>query len=777
MSHNPYKPLNNFIKGWFFAIFFSTGFSALIFQVIWQRVLTLHAGVDLYSVTTVVAAFMAGLGLGSLLGGYVADRLSIRNCFMLFIVSNIIIGIFGYFSLWLLYDVYSSVIPYLEGTVRSFLFHFILLCVPTTFMGLSLPLLSKALVRTNDEMSSLVGALYGINTLGAAVGAGLGTWYMLGTFGFVANVQIASTVNICCGLVAAILLYKLRSESLTTSSSEMGQQTTSSITGVPEQEMLLSNKPGVWIFVYGITGFAALSLEIVWFRIFSVISRSHSYVFGHLLFVFLCGVGLGCLIASLLVKRIKRPDKLFLWMQYVIGIASLLIPLTLISLPKNWQITQFIIYLFSWGLPLRPSFEHFIKYFIVINLIAVIVFGFATVLMGMCFPLIQRVVSRQMTSLGRNLSKLLFANIVGNIIGTIVTGFIFLHYFGTPATLKILGFLLLIPGLIAANGHKSHRFTRMAAVSLLSLTCIFAFPGDTEFWRFFHLSEADEFVVIEERSSVNALVRYNRDSRDVFEVLTNGHSYKTYIPYGGNGSKLGLALGLYHPNPKKGLVIGFGSGNTLYSLARDQRLEKIKVIELIAGQVKLLERESGREGLWQLARIFNDPRIEVSIGDGRKFLLHTDETFDVIEIDALHPKVAYSGNLYSVEFFDLIKKHLAPGGIFCQWLPTARVENTVLKVFPYVVRFDNLFVLATNDPLQIDKAAIVERFAKINMDDSYGQAEREGLTKYINSLVPEVIQAGSTSDFPDHMVGYDLFPKDEYFINNKIDRNFRKPLQ
>ena len=142
-------------------MFAVSGFSALTLQVVWQRVISLHAGVDLASITTVVSAFLAGLGVGSVLGGVLADRLGPRRSLLAFALANAGIGAFAYASIWLFYGLYRSVVPSLDGALASFAFHFALLIVPTTLMGLSLPLASSFVERIEDA-APLVGRLYAI---------------------------------------------------------------------------------------------------------------------------------------------------------------------------------------------------------------------------------------------------------------------------------------------------------------------------------------------------------------------------------------------------------------------------------------------------------------------------------------------------------------------------------------------------------------------------------------------------------------------------------------
>src|SRR5687768_15681203 len=134
------------------AVFGITGFSALALQVVWQRVISLHGGVDLFSTTTVVAAFLGGLGVGSLAGGRLADRLGSRGSILAFAASNTLIAGFALASPWLFYDLYRDLVDVVDGMAASFAFHAALLVVPTTLMGLSLPLVARGVVERSGEI-------------------------------------------------------------------------------------------------------------------------------------------------------------------------------------------------------------------------------------------------------------------------------------------------------------------------------------------------------------------------------------------------------------------------------------------------------------------------------------------------------------------------------------------------------------------------------------------------------------------------------------------------
>jgi len=154
-------------------VFAATGFAALCLQVVWQRVISLHAGVDLVSFTTIISAFLAGLGVGNLLGGSLADRLGPRRALLAFAAANVGIGLYAWVSLQLLYDLYRDNATSLDTTAAKFAFNVALLLVPTVLMGLSLPLVAKGIVERAEDAGPLVGRLYAINTIGAAAGAAI----------------------------------------------------------------------------------------------------------------------------------------------------------------------------------------------------------------------------------------------------------------------------------------------------------------------------------------------------------------------------------------------------------------------------------------------------------------------------------------------------------------------------------------------------------------------------------------------------------------------------
>src|SRR5213593_3046042 len=179
------------------AIFFTSGFAALLYQVIWQRLLVLFSGADLYSVTIIVASFMGGMGVGHLAGGQVADRVSARVALVCFAGAELAIAVFGFFSRSLYYDfLYNRAGDAQLAPAALAVLLFVSLLWPTFFMGASLPLLSRALAARIDRAASVIGVLYGVNTLGAAAGALLSTWVLLPRLGLDGSLQVGVALNV-----------------------------------------------------------------------------------------------------------------------------------------------------------------------------------------------------------------------------------------------------------------------------------------------------------------------------------------------------------------------------------------------------------------------------------------------------------------------------------------------------------------------------------------------------------------------------------------------------
>jgi spermidine synthase len=264
-------------------VFFLSGFAALLYQVIWQRMLVMFTGADVYSSTIIVAAFMAGLGAGSLAGGHLADHVSRRTSLFFFAAAELAIAAFSVLSRPLYYDVlYQQVGPQSIPAAAMAGVLFVSLLWPTFFMGMSLPMLARALTERIERAPAIIGGLYGANTLGAAAGAFGATWFMLPQYGLETSLQVAGLLNAACAVVMLPLAPRLASQR-----AAMAEPAT---VGTHEP---VNDRFVFWAVAAAFSGCLALSLEIVWFRLLGVMVKSTAFTFGTLLTIYLLGLGAG----------------------------------------------------------------------------------------------------------------------------------------------------------------------------------------------------------------------------------------------------------------------------------------------------------------------------------------------------------------------------------------------------------------------------------------------------------------------------------------------------
>ncbi len=218
---------------------------------------------------------------------------------------------------------------------------------------------------------------------------------------------------------------------------------------------------------------------------------------------------------------------------------------------------------------------------------------------------------------------------------------------------------------------------------------------------------------------------------------------------------------LLHPDPRRVAIVGLGSGDTVFSASGRQETERIDCIEIVAPQLETLRRLAARHAYPALTGLLGDGRIRYTFTDGRAFLARRPDLYDVIEADALRPSSAYSGNLYSVEYFTLVRHRLKPGGFGVTWGPTPRILETFRAVFPHVLRFDDILI-GSESPIPFDRGALEMRLGDPFTRDQY----RRGGLDAVHELAP-VLKRPPVAYGPDAArsnVNTDLFPKDEYGV-------------
>lgn len=746
--------------------FFISGASALAYQIGWQRLLVVFAGGDIQAITIIVATFMLGLGGGALTGGWLADQLTIRRSLCYFAGIECLIGLWGSASKWFYYDLLCQQLSHTIHFLPTNVFLIMLALLPPTFlMGLSLPLLARGVTKHIRDAAASIGWLYGINTAGAAVGALITTWMLLPRYGIEDSLSIAALGNMLCTLLVLPLI--TNAEHSTVSPSE---------SAATDVRAPLSASFVRYLALYATTGFLALGLEMVWFRVLGVMIKSTAFTFGTLIGIYLAGLGVGSLIGTAWVRRSTRPLRTFLWLQATLALlatTSLVLILQLIHhSPSLSGIRQYLgsyepvdvnSAIAEWrehGLSERSALLPQL-YFI----LPLVLIGPATLLMGLSFPFLQKAVQDDPAQMGRRLGWLQASNIAGSVMGTLLVSWMLLPLLGSAGTLKLL--VLIGAALGAAALFRTAEITkpRKAAWVAVCLLVFLIMPGRDSLWALVHDSSPEKLTHVEDSSGLAVLkqVDPSPDSSGDTVIFVNGIG-QSWLPFGGIHSALGALPSLLHPRPEHIAIIGLGSGDTAYSAAARYETEKVFCIEIVEGQLQSLKDHSEKHPSASLSALLDKKRIHHIAGDGRRFLKMSEQRFDIIEADALRPNSAGSGNLYSEEYFLLVKKRLKAGGYAVTWAPTPRVRSTFIRVFPHVLDLD-VMLIGSPDPIQANAEDLRRRLGHLENRDHFtrgGIPIRELLAPYTKvdyrtRLIGPGFDRSKLSD-----INTDLFPRDEF---------------
>jgi spermidine synthase len=706
-------------------LFVLSGISSLIYQVLWQRLLALASGVGVVSVSVIVAAFMLGLGVGSEAGGRLAGRLSSRRALLSFAGAETFLAAFGAASVWLYYDVLFAGFPQLFGSLPlAALVEIAALFPPTFAMGLSLPLLVRACVTDDATAPRTIAWLYGVNVLGAGLGALATPWLLLRYGSVVAASLAAASLNATVAVMALLLA--------------RGASDLRSTIAAPMPSVARSRLPlGFWLILYAASGFLALGLEMVWFRVVEVALKSTAYTFGTVLGLYLLGIALGTFIGRHDLRG--SPLATFLMLESVIGIWALGAIIVLAMTPARWPLMATLVEsMREYQGRLGPEADPLTLalYFLVPSFL----FFIPTVAMGMAFPALQRAVQTSASESPRRVGMLQAGNITGSLAGSLVVGLLAFAAFGTAGTLRILGLLALAFALLGLRRFGGALFAppAIALVALVLMT-----PGNTSLWQRLH-GRADPRSIIEEDAS--SVVALTRSARGAYRVSVNGFGHSR-LPYGGIQTALGALPLLFHAHPARIAIIGLGSGNTAWAALGRPDVSRVVVYEIAPPQRPALEALKGRAEFDTLAALLSDSRLELRMGDGRHGLAMRAERFDVIEIDALYPFVAWSGNIYSREFFEICRDRLAEHGLLVAWAPTLRVLRTLASVFPQVLTFPGGIVIAASEPIPAPRALDV-------LDRRFGETQGDELIALVAERRVHVRGPGD--------VNRDLDPRDEF---------------
>ena len=722
--------------------FLLSGAAALVYQVVWQRLLAFHTGVGITSFSLIVAAFMAGLGFGSHAGGVWSTRVSRAGALRLFAGIELAVGVLAAFSCAFYYDWLARHASFLySSTAGMAAAHFLALLVPTGLMGMSLPFLVRAMVADTEAASRTIGTLYGTNVIGASLGALLAPWVLIRFFGMEGAVRWGVAANLLAAAAALVA----------------GRMAPAPIEGEAEKSEVPARNASsrslvLWMALYALSGFCALSLEILWFRVTDVALKSTAFTFGTVLSLFLLGLGAGSLVGGRISARFVSPLRVFLDAQCLLLVYSALAVSVLAWLPPDAP-------LYRWFFAYWKSGEFFqlgadwnlVSLLRLYLLLPLFLFGLPTFLMGLSFAALQRAVQDDPRTSGRKVGLLQAANIAGCVAGSLGAGLVFLDRFGTTGALRVL--LLLGLSFAAVGVWQGARLRSLAWAAVLGATA-YLLPPPEGLWKKLHgiATESRPSFIGEDATAVSAVLPLEAVH---WRVTVNGLPH-SWIPFEGIHTLLGAVPAVVHPAPVEVAVIGLGSGETAAALAGRKEVRAITVFEIAASQPRLLRAVAGIARLPDLERLLRDERVRIVIADGRNALLRSDRRYDLIQVDALYRTSAMSGNLYSVEFFRLCASRLKPGGILCSQTPTRRAALSFAAAVPHAIDLGNIMV-GSNDPLPIDVPAWEARLDAPDVRAWFGADVAEGIRERLRDARPPWGNPRSRRG-----LNLDLFPRDEF---------------
>lgn len=747
--------------------FFCSGFAALLCQIVWQRMLGIFAGSDTISAALVVGAFLAGLGLGSILGAYAADRLRPARALVAFALCEAGVALCALVSKPFLYDWLAlSMAARVDAPLAVFALCFAGLAVPTTLMGASLPLLSRAVATSLDTVAERIGRLYGLNTLGAGLGALLGGWLVLGHLGFEAALACAAALELAAAALALTLLPALRRAAPAAPPRGVGG---------PVEAAPFGGLP-LWCVLVFLSGYVIVALEIVWVRLLGQVGQFHAYLFPTVLGVFLLADGLGIAAAARMVRRLEDPRPAFFAAQgagFVLAVA--LVGALWLALPHP---------------PLAPLMGVDQTRFSTLAMgttaaLTLLVVGPPAFLIGMTFAFAQRAVQRDLASVGARVGWVQLANIAGNAAGSLGTGLVSLHLLGTVGTMRLLAALtaaLLLGWLWRAAARRTRAAAMLvAALALVCVAAAAALPGNDAFWRRMHALPPNGVGGFAAGAEDRSGIAFYRESParegarpGPFFIMGFGQGA---IPFLEIHILLGVLGPLLHPAPERMLAIGVGSGGTPWGALVSERTRELRAVELVGPVLTTLREIAAARPDGVVAALLADPRVRIEHGDGRRALARGDGAWNVIEADAILPEASHSGLLYSAEFLATVRARLAPGGLYVQWAPTARVVETFAAVFPHtVLLWPSQILIGSADPIAFDHAELLRR-----LDSPAVLLHARRGNPAIRSLAAMVGEAPQvwTPETPRRPPALtDMFPRDEFFANQPAtDARSLRPLR
>ena len=700
-----------------------SGFCALVYQVGWLREFRLIFGASTAASAAVLAIFIGGLGIGGLLLGPRADRHP--RPLLFYATLEMVVAVFAALSpllLMLARTIYlasggSTRLGTVAATIERLLLSVVVLAVPTLAMGGTLPAAARAVTRVIDIRRQNLATLYAMNTLGAVAGCTIATFFLLEIYGTRATLWLAAAVNLLVAMTARALDRKWAGET-GRAGEDLALPALPALPAPPAPPALPAPlAPLAFLLVASATvGFAFFLMELVWYRLLAPLLGGSVFTFGLVLAVALAGIGLGGLLYSLVAS--ERPASLTGFA------ASCLIEAATVA--ATYALGDRVALL---ALTLQPfgstGFDAAIAGWTIVTAIVVLP---PAIVAGYQFPMLIALFGQGRERLGRDVGLAYAANTAGAILGSLAGGFGALPWLSAPGVWRLVALVLAVLGLSAAalaaahagnatNAETAGRATprtrrattwrglatpvALAAITLLLL----AADGPTAVWRHRGIGagraprdvftspnrlraweQASHQAIVWDGDGVESSVALSAEENG-YAFIVNGKSDGSARGDAGTQVMLGLLGAIRHPQPRRALVIGLGTGSSAGWLGAIPSMEHVDVVELeslvlgVARASKAVNHD-----------VMNNPKVRITIGDARETLLTTRDRYDVIASEPSNPFRAGIASLFTIEYYRAARGRLTDDGVFAQWVQGYEIDARTLRtiyatmaaVFPQV---------------------------------------------------------------------------------------------
>ena len=766
----------NYARPLILLIFFLSGASGLIYEIVWTRLLSLVFGVSSFAISTVLTVFMAGLGIGGYIFGRLIDKRG--NPLKVYAVLEILIGLYAILlpnlislSEWLYIRLYNLPLPPFikvgEGgffllSAERFLISSLILIFPTTMMGGTLPVISRFLIKSENRIGVDIGVIYSLNTFGAVAGCIITGFYLIEVVGVTQSLYLAAALNLFAGGGAYVISQKteVRSQEseVRIKNSRFKYQISNSPhlnplpkgRGKGEGKSSIFNFQSLILIAFGFSGMAALSYEVLWTRVLILILDNTIYAFSTILFTFLLGIAGGSLIYSKISNFTTHSRKcpeisnitLFALFQILIGLMGFMSLLLFANhnLLSSW-LNTFITWVSQFA-----GIGYWRGKMLATFLMTFLIMIIPTMLMGASFPAVSTIYLKNLKGIGKGIGGIYLVNTIGAIIGSFSAGFILLPIVGIQKSIIFTGAIPLLFGIILIllpplhppltkggrrGGNLPRYFISIISITISIIIIVFIFrSGDIpKLMSIEKIDKGNEILYYKEGIGGTVLVSSQETDltpyrKPVKRLWINGDPIAGEFRGALQLERLQAHLPLlFHSNPKEALIICFGTGSTAGAVS-DHNVNEIYAVD-ISKEVF----NGGRYFTEGNRDILSDSRFKMIIEDGRNFLLATDKKFDLITSEPPPPSNAGIVNLYSREYYMLCKSRLKEGGMVSHWIPLHHLSeddfrmlvSTFVSVFPHstmwFTKWDAIMI-GSDERLSINFENLKERFNNKRLQES-----------------------------------------------------------